>query len=223
MTDTHLHIGDVSVQRLEEVYGPAFPADMFLPSWDPGIRDELGPDTANFQTQGYDFDRTESRARATWETLEKLRAVWPGKLVIKGVLDLRDAIRLKDHGVDAIQVSSHGARQLESAPAPFSLLPDMRKALGPDYPIFFDSGLRSGEDALKVFAAGADFAFFGRALQFAMAAGGEEGLNQLWEVLSDELSIAMAQTGLCDLQNTRDALSQGQHPLHAPCSPAQTT
>jgi L-lactate dehydrogenase (cytochrome) len=72
----------------------------------------------------------------------------------------------------------------------------MRAALGPDYPIFFDSGLQSGEDALKAFNQGADFAFFGRILQFAIAAAGEAGLEQLWDVLSDELSIAMAQTGI---------------------------
>jgi len=74
------------------------------------------PQMANFEMDGYDFDRTESRARATWETLAKLREMWPGNLVVKGVLDVDDAVRLKATGVDAIQVSSHGARQLESAP-----------------------------------------------------------------------------------------------------------
>ncbi len=103
---------------------------------------------------------------------------------------------MKNAGVDAIQVSSHGARQLESAPAPFLALPEIRAAVGADYPLFFDSGLRSGEDALKALISGADFVFFGRILQFAIAAGGEPGLNRLWDVLSDELSIAMAQTGL---------------------------
>ncbi|PYG33203.1 alpha-hydroxy acid oxidase [Pelagimonas varians] len=157
------------------------------------------PQMANFDMPGYEFDRTESRARATWETLSKLRDVWPGNLVVKGVLDVEDAITLKEAGVDAVQVSSHGARQLESAPSPIEVLPKMRQALGPEFPIFFDSGLRSGEDALKALASGADFTFFGRVLQYAIAAGGEPGLNRLWTVLEDELSIAMAQTGLCDL------------------------
>ena len=80
------------------------------------------------------------------------------------------------------------------------MLPNIRKAVGPDYPLFFDSGLRSGEDTLKALSTGADFTFFGRILQFAIAAGGEDGLNRLWDVLSDELSIAMAQTGLVDLK-----------------------
>ena len=123
------------------------------------------PQMANFQMAGFDFDRTESRARATWETLARIRDAWSGNLVVKGVLDVEDAVLLKEAGVDAIQVSSHGARQLESAPSPFLMLPAIRNALGPDFPIFYDSGLRSGEDALKALLSGADFVFFGRPLQ----------------------------------------------------------
>ena len=81
------------------------------------------------------------------------------------------------------------------------MLPRIRDAIGPDFPLFFDSGLRSGEDVLRVLATGADFAFFGRILQFAIAAGGEAGLNRLWDVLTEELSIAMAQTGLTGLSD----------------------
>ncbi|WP_027256508.1 MULTISPECIES: alpha-hydroxy acid oxidase [Leisingera] len=154
------------------------------------------PGMANFEREGYDFDRTESRARATWDTLARLRDAWPGKLVVKGVLDVEDARMLVAAGVDAIQVSSHGARQLEAAPAPIDMLAKIRAALGPEFPLFYDSGLRSGEDVLKALSAGADFTFFGRILQFAIAAGGEAGLEHLWEALGEELSIAMAQTGL---------------------------
>lgn len=157
------------------------------------------PQTANFTLPGFEFDRTESRARADWATLSKMRALWPGKLVVKGVLNAQDAAGLKAEGVDAVQVSSHGARQLESAPSPFEMLPKIREAVGADFPVFFDSGLRSGEDALKALLSGADFVFFGRILQFAIAAGGEAGLERLWDVLSDEMSIAMAQIGRCEL------------------------
>ena len=163
------------------------------------------PDMANFQMPGYSFDRTESRARATWDTFQRLRDMWKGKLVVKGVLDASDAQRLKAEGADAIQVSSHGARQLESAPAPIEALQTIRDAVGPDYPLFYDSGLRSGEDVLRALSCGANFAFFGRILQFAIAAAGEEGLHRLWDVLSSETSIAMAQTGLTrpDLPNEK--------------------
>ena len=153
------------------------------------------PQMANFEMDGYDFDRTESRAKATWETLARLRDMWPGKLVVKGVLDVEDAADLKQAGVDGIQVSSHGARQLESAPTPIEMLPQIRTAVGPDFPLFFDSGIRSGEDVMRALHQGADFVFLGRILQFAIAAGGEPGLHRLWDLLSDEMSIAMAQTG----------------------------
>ena len=173
------------------------------PRWSLSALFKGKPQMANFDMDGFDFDRTESRAKADFDTLKRLRDMWPGNLVVKGVLSSEDALLLRDAGVDAIQVSSHGARQLESAPSPFALLPPMREALGPDYPIFFDSGLRSGEDALKALVAGADFVFFGRILQFAIAAAGRAGLDQLWRVLSDELSIAMAQTGMTSLQAVR--------------------
>lgn len=157
------------------------------------------PEMANFDMPGYSFDRTESRARANWDTLAQLRDMWPGNLVVKGVLDAEDAVMLRDAGVDAVQVSSHGARQLDSAPSPISVLPAIRDAVGPDFPLFFDSGLRSGEDVVKVYDQGADFTFLGRILQFAIAAGGEEGLQRLWDVLRDETSITLAQIGATDL------------------------
>ena len=154
---------------------------------------------ANFKLAGFDFDRTESRARATWETLKVLRDQWAGTLVVKGVLDSEDAVKLKQLGVDGVQVSSHGDRQFESAPSPINVLPTMRSELGSGFPIFYDSGIRSGEDILKALISGADFVFVGRILQFAIAAGGENGLNQMWQVLENELSSAMAMIGLTEL------------------------
>lgn len=180
--------------------GPRQFVDFALhPRWSLSALFKGKPVMANFDMPGYEFDRTESRARANWDTLSRIRDMWPGTLVVKGVLNAEDAVQLRDCGVDAIQVSSHGARQLESAPAPFAVLPEIRNAVGADFPLFFDSGLRSGEDVLKVLRSGADFAFFGRILQFAIAADGERGLTRLWDVLSDELSIAMAQTGIDNL------------------------
>lgn len=180
--------------------GPRQFVDFALhPRWSLGTLARGRPDMANFRMDGFDFDRRESRARADWDTLARLRDLWRGSLVVKGVLDPEDALALRAHGVDAIQVSSHGARQLESAPAPLDALRNIRRALGADFPLYFDSGLRSGEDVLKALAQGADFTFLGRILQFAIAAAGEEGLHRLWEVLSAELSIAMAQTGLTSL------------------------
>lgn len=153
------------------------------------------PDLANFQKPGFTFDRTESRARADWDFLKKLRDSWDGNLVAKGVTDVEDALRLKQEGVDAIQVSTHGGRQLDCAPAPILALKRIRDALGADYPLFYDTGLRSGEDIVKAYHQGADFVFFGRAMQFAIAAGGRDGLAQFWSLLADEAGLTLAQMG----------------------------
>ena len=166
------------------------------PGWSISTLLKGRPQMANFQMDGFSFDRTESRARATWDTLRNLRDAWKGKLVVKGVLNVQDALACQDAGADAVQVSNHGARQLDSAPAPISVVGDIRQALDPGTQVFLDSGIRSGEDVLRSLNQGADFVFLGRILQFAIAAGGEEGLQRLWDVLSAELSIAMAQTGL---------------------------
>ena len=155
------------------------------------------PQMANFLAPGFTFERTESRARATWETFARLRDAWPGRLVIKGILDPEDALAARERGADAIEISNHGARQLESAPASLTALQEVRAALGPDFPLFLDSGLRGGEDILTALTRGANFCFLGRVLLFAIAAGGEAGLQRLWSVLSEELSLAMAQTGIC--------------------------
>ncbi|SMO74094.1 alpha-hydroxy acid oxidase [Ruegeria faecimaris] len=153
------------------------------------------PQVANFEMPGFEFDRTESRARATWTTLKALRDLWQGNLVVKGVTNAEDALQLKSEGVDAIQVSNHGARQLESAPAAVHALGRIRDSVGADFPLFYDSGLRSGEDVLKALDQSANYVFFGRVLQFAIAAAGEEGLHRLWNILSEELSSALAQVG----------------------------
>ncbi|WP_108483566.1 alpha-hydroxy acid oxidase [Oceaniglobus ichthyenteri] len=169
------------------------------------------PGMANFGPDN-PFDRTESRASADWSYLAKLRARWPGNLVIKGVLSVEDALRLKSEGVDAIQVSSHGSRQLDSAPPPILMLREIRRALGPEFPLFYDSGLRSGEDVVKAYAMGADFVFFGRLLQYAMAAEGRDGLAQMTQVLADEASLTLAQIGRRDMHDLPSTLATVQQP-----------
>ncbi len=170
------------------------------PRWSLAALFDGRPQMANFDMPGYTFDRVESRAKANWDTLAHLRDIWPGRLVVKGVLDVEDALALQAAGVDAIQVSSHGARQLESAPSPIMALAEIKAALGGAFPLFYDSGLRSGEDVLKAYAQGASFTFLGRILQFAIAAAGEEGLQALWDVLRQETSISLAQVGANSLE-----------------------
>ncbi len=184
--------------------GPSQVIDFALhPRWSVSALLHGRPELANFGGKYGAFERTASRAGADWTLLEKIRQSWKGKLVIKGVLSADDAVRMKSMGIDAVQVSSHGGRQLDSAPAPIECLQKIRHAVGSDFPLFFDSGLRCGEDIVKAYAMGADFVFMARPLLFAMAAEGEKGLVQLGDVLSSETSIALAQLGICSMQDIR--------------------
>jgi len=112
------------------------------------------------------------------------------------VTSIPDALRIKDIGVDAIWVSNHGGRQLDSAPASIDILPHMRHALGPEYPLILDSGVRGGEDILKALVCGANFVMLGRPWLYAIGAEGENGLESLREALTFDLSAAMAQIGV---------------------------
>jgi len=185
------------------------------PRWSLTTLAKGSPTMANFDGKEYVFDRSESRAAADWGYFDKLRAAWPGKLVVKGVLNPEDALRLRDAGADAIQVSSHGCRQLDSAPPAILALRHIRAAVGPDFPLLYDSGIRSGEDIVKAYVMGADFVFLGRVLLFAMAAGGAEGLRTVWDILSDEVSLTMAQLGVTTMAELKDP---EHHWLDAPLS-----
>ena len=177
------------------------------PSWSISSLISGPPDMANFTDPGNSFDRTESRAAADWDKLAQLRDRWKGNLVVKGVLSVEDALRLKKAGVDAIQVSSHGGRQLDSAVPPILALERIRQAVGDKYPLFYDSGLRCGEDIVKAYAMGADFVFMGRPMLFASAAGGERGLSQFWKLLMDETSLTMAQIGKTTMAGMETAIA----------------
>jgi tRNA-dihydrouridine synthase len=121
------------------------------------------PSAKNFAAEnGVKFDRNGSRAGADWAFLDKLRDRWKGKLIVKGVTSADDAKRIRKCGADAVYVSNHGGRQLDSVPPAIDLLPLIRNAVGPDYPLIFDSGVRSGEDVVKALALGADFVMVGR-------------------------------------------------------------
>ncbi len=177
--------------------GPSQLLDFSLhPRWSISTLIKGRPELANFGGQYGAFERTASRAGADWTLLQRIRDNWPGHLVVKGVLSVDDALRMQAMGIDAVQVSSHGGRQLDSAPPAIDCLARIRQAVGIDYPLFFDSGLRSGEDIVRAYAVGANFVFMGRPLLFAMAAEGQRGLEQLGQVLTQEASIALAQLGV---------------------------
>ena len=164
------------------------------PNWSLKTLIHGAPKFGNF-TDTNSFNRNASRAGADWEFLRYLRDRWPNKLVIKGVLNIDDAINMKGMGVDGIYVSSHGGRQLASAPHPIEMLPKIREALGKNVQIFYDSGLRTGEDLVKAYALGADFAFMGRPWSLAYAANNRHGIDNYISYLCKEASVAMAMIG----------------------------
>jgi len=149
---------------------------------------------------GNSFDRGASRAGADWAFLKVLRETWKGKLIVKGVTSAADASRIRGLGADAIYVSNHGARQLDSVPPAIRLLPLIRAAVGPDLPLLFDSGIRNGEDVVKALALGADFVMLGRPALFALGAEGARGLNALLSCFATDISVVMAQLGITSIR-----------------------
>ena len=145
------------------------------------------------------FRRKESRGATDWHTLKRVRDSWKGRLIIKGVMNSEDALKIKEAGADAIQVSNHGGRQLDSATASINALPLIRKALGDDFPILFDSGIRSGSDILRALALGANFVMFGRPLMYAIGADGARGLRRIINLIKEELSTNLGLVGLTDI------------------------
>ena len=165
------------------------------------------PKPMNFETSksGRGFVRGASRAGADWDYLKKLRERWRGKLIVKGLLSAEDSVSIKNEGADAIYVSNHGGRQLDGVMAALEALPQIRKAVGPDYPLLFDSGVRSGEDIAKALALGADFVMLGRPFLYAIGADGARGLNSLIEILEEELLVVLAQLGLNSIEEITPA------------------
>ena len=134
-----------------------------------------------------------------WDALQVLRDRWPRKLIIKGILNPRDAVRVAQMGCDAVIVSNHGGRQLDGAPATFDALPAVVDAVGGRIPILLDGGIRRGSDIVKALAAGADGVLLGRATLFGAAAAGQPGAARALTILADELKRTMQLCGARDI------------------------
>ena len=140
--------------------------------------------------------------------LKQLQTEWDGPIIAKGVMDPDAAVVLASAGVDAIWVSNHGGRQFDAAPASISVLPDIRTAVGPSFPIIFDGGIRTGLDVLRAFAHGANFAMLGRAHHYGLAAFGEKGAAHVSHILSEDMKSAMAQMGINSPSDAVNSLVQ---------------
>jgi L-lactate dehydrogenase (cytochrome) len=128
-----------------------------------------------------------------------VRSIWPGKLIIKGILDVDDAKLAVKIGADAIVVSNHGGRQLDGAASSISMLPRIADAIGSEAEVLFDGGIRTGQDVFRALALGAKGCFIGRAYIFGLGAGGEAGVLKAIEIIRKELEVSMALTGVNQL------------------------
>lgn len=140
------------------------------------------------------------------ELLARLRDMWDGPIVAKGVLVPSDAVMLRDLGVDAVWVSNHGGRQFDGAPGSAEALPLVRAAVGPDYPLIFDGAVQSGLDVLRAIALGADFVMLGRPWLWGAASFGARGVAQVTHILIEDVTSGMIQMGLSRPAQVRDRL-----------------
>ena len=136
-----------------------------------------------------------------WKDVEWVRSVWPGKLILKGILDGEDAKTAAQIGASALVVSNHGGRQLDGALSSIAALPKVVEAVGDQIEVMFDSGIRSGQDVLRALARGARSCMIGRPYIYGLGAGGEAGVARAIEILGKELDVTMA---LCGVKNVRD-------------------
>ena len=140
----------------------------------------------------------------SWDYLAETRELWPGPLVVKGILHPEDAARCVDTGADAVIVSNHGGRQLDAAPAAVEALGPIVERIDGRVPVLFDSGVRSGLDVARVLALGADFAFSGRSFMFGLCALGDRGAEHVATLVGQQLVSVMHQLGCERLSELRD-------------------
>ncbi|MGE3245812.1 MAG: alpha-hydroxy acid oxidase [Beijerinckiaceae bacterium] len=152
--------------------------------------------TGNVEKQKETHGVAAKRAdKVSWDDVKRLRDIFPGKFLLKGVIRPDDAAKAKEEGVDGIVVSNHGGRNMDSAPSTIEMLPHIRKAVGPDLPVILDSGVRRGSDIVKALALGANCTLAGRAMLYGCATGGEAGATRAINLLKSEMKRTMAYVG----------------------------
>jgi L-lactate dehydrogenase (cytochrome) len=135
----------------------------------------------------------------TWTDIQWIRRAWPGKLLLKGLLDAEDARRACDSGIDGLIVSNHGGRQLDGAPSTISVLAEIVNAIGANCEVLMDGGVQSGQDVLKALALGARGCLIGKAFLYGLGAMGERGVTNVLNIIRDELHVSLALTGNNDV------------------------
>ncbi len=144
--------------------------------------------------------------RLSWPDVEWVKKQWGGKLILKGIMDVEDAVLAVKAGADAIVVSNHGGRQLDGAPSSISALPAIVAAVGDKTEVWVDGGIRSGQDVLKAWALGARGTMIGRAMVYGLGAMGEAGVTKALQILHKELDVTMAFCGHTNIQTVDRAI-----------------
>lgn len=142
----------------------------------------------------------------SFEDLEWIRSIWPGQLLVKGVLTREDARKSLAAGADGLIVSNHGGRQLDRAPVSFEALPEVREEAGDEVDIILDSGIMSGADVVAALCAGADFVLVGRAYLYGLMAGGQEGVERVLGLLADEVRTTMQLMGAASIKDLQPGM-----------------
>ena len=138
--------------------------------------------------------------RLSWADVEWVKKQWGGKLILKGIMDVEDALLAVQSGADALVVSNHGGRQLDGAPSSIEALPAIVAAVGDQIEVWMDGGIRSGQDVLKAWALGARGTMSGRAMVYGLGAMGEAGVTKALQIIHKELDVTMAFCGHTDIQ-----------------------
>lgn len=138
-------------------------------------------------------------ASVTWDDAEEIRALWPGRMVIKGILDVEDAHEAARRGFDGVVVSNHGGRQLDGTLASIDAVGPVARAVGDRMTVLMDGGVRSGLDVLRALACGADGVLLGRAWVYGLAAGGQRGVEAVLDLMAAEMRVAMTLLGVRDV------------------------
>ncbi|XP_077990190.1 2-Hydroxyacid oxidase 1-like [Glandiceps talaboti] len=143
---------------------------------------------------------------ATWEDIAWLKSITKLPIVLKGIMSTEDAVIAVQHGIDAILVSNHGGRQLDTVPSTIEVLPEIVQAVGDKVEIYVDGGVRMGTDVLKALALGAKAVFIGRPVIYGLAYKGEDGVKDVLEILKDELKNAMTLTGCRSISDIKPSI-----------------
>jgi (S)-mandelate dehydrogenase len=183
--------------KLDVLAHPRWLLDVIVPHGAPRLANltEFLPPGKDTAVDGAHYMSKQMNAQLNWDFVRQLRAMWPNRFMIKGLLSIRDAEIAATEGIDGIVLSNHGGRQLDGAISPMEILPEVCRQVGNRITVMIDSGFRRGSDIVKALALGAKAVLIGRAVLYGLAAGGQAGAQHALDILRDEIDRVLALVG----------------------------